>query len=52
MLTGVAQERKHWDWRIAMLLSQNAEIDSACIDTGRCTRFQAIDTQRQFTQTL
>ncbi|MNW02846.1 hypothetical protein D3C71_1986940 [compost metagenome] len=52
VLPGIAHKREHRDRCITVLRRQNAEIDSACIDTRWRTCFQAINAQRQFTQAL
>lgn len=52
VLAGIAQEREYRHRRIAVLWRQYAEIDSAGVDARWRTGFQAVNAQRQFSQTL
>ncbi|MOA52170.1 hypothetical protein D3C78_1754190 [compost metagenome] len=47
MLSCIAHEREDRNGRVALLLSQHAEIDRARVDARRRTGLQAINTQRQ-----
>src|SRR5476649_373689 len=52
MLRHIAHEREDWRRVVTMLWSKRAKIDRTCVNTRRCTGFEAIHTKWQFTQTL